>query len=276
MENKNYFHLILKTLIITILVVIILSILLSVFGKPTTADEFYSRAGKQTDIDKAILDYSEAIRLDPNFTFAYWYRAELFSQKDELDMAIKDYTEVIRLDPVQRTSALTGRGILYSETGEIDLAIKDYTEAIRLDKDSTYPVAYSYRGDLYYKIGELDLAIADFNEIIRRNPDSKFYREKLDEAIEKRDGSEIDRGIARLTEEIQRNPNNADLYFRRGYAYAYNQINPSFSPMQEAIVSIFSSATDRWDKAIADWEMALRINPNHINAKKYLEQARGF
>jgi len=79
--------------------------------------------------------------------------------------------------------------------------------------------------------------------------------------------------INHYTEEIFNNPNNSDLYFRRGYLFAFiNEYPLDF--IQEEIISIFASSTEKWNLAISDWETALRINPNHENAKNYLERAR--
>ena len=52
--------------------------------------------------------------------------------KGEFDKAIADYTESIRLNP-QRAETYWGRGHAYAEKGEFDKAIADFTESIRLD-----------------------------------------------------------------------------------------------------------------------------------------------
>ena len=90
----------------------------------------------------------------------------------------------------------------------------------------------------------------------------------------------LEDAILRYTEEIKRNPNNADLYFKRGYAYAFRHVIakntnvPPLHELQEEIIGLFNSGTDNWSKAISDWKAALRIYPNHSNARKYLERFR--
>jgi tetratricopeptide (TPR) repeat protein len=59
-------------------------------------------------------------------------RAEAHGDDGDRDKAIADYTEAIRLAP-KCAEAYTNRGISYYEKGEQDKAIADYTEAIRLD-----------------------------------------------------------------------------------------------------------------------------------------------
>ena len=49
--------------------------------------------------DKAIADYGEAIRLDPEDTYGYIGRAAVYQGIAEYDKAIADYSEAIRIDP---------------------------------------------------------------------------------------------------------------------------------------------------------------------------------
>ena len=51
------------------------------------------------DYDKAIADYDEAIRLDPNCQTAYYNRGIVWEKKKDFNKAISDYNEAIRLDP---------------------------------------------------------------------------------------------------------------------------------------------------------------------------------
>ena len=102
------------------------------------------------------------------------YRGDARREKDELDMAIADYTEAIRLNP-GHALAYCGRGLAYyeHEEADIELAISDFTQAIRLDPRLSQ--AYRARGDVYRGIldiaytdeGESDIAIADYTEAIR-------------------------------------------------------------------------------------------------------------
>ena len=51
------------------------------------------------EYDKAIADFSEAIRLDPKSATAYDRRAGAYEAKGNYDQAIADFTEAIRFDP---------------------------------------------------------------------------------------------------------------------------------------------------------------------------------
>jgi tetratricopeptide (TPR) repeat protein len=119
--------------------------------------------------DGAIEFFTEAIRLDPQFTRAYLNRGFAYDQKGDYDRAIADYTEVIRLNP-QSVAAYLNRGFVYYEKRDYDGAIANYTEVIRLNPNDARP--YGYRGETYYEKGDYDRAIADFTEVIRLDPQS--------------------------------------------------------------------------------------------------------
>jgi tetratricopeptide (TPR) repeat protein len=86
-------------------------------------------------------------------------RGNAYYDKKDYDKAISDYTEAIRLDP-NNSWAYNNRGITYFAQKEYDKAIRDYKEAIRLDSNSN--LAYNNRVQRLQKQGKLDRAKADF------------------------------------------------------------------------------------------------------------------
>ena len=164
--------------------------------------------------DKAIADYTEAIRLAPKDAEAYYNRGTSYVNRGEYDEAIADLTEAIRFNP-KNTDAFCNRGLAYSHKGEHDKAIADYTEAIRLVPSNA--IAYTNRGADYGIKGEYDKAIADSTEAIRLDPKrAKAFHVR---GFAYRDRGEHDNAIADFTEAIGLNPNDAVAYFNRGKAY---------------------------------------------------------
>jgi tetratricopeptide (TPR) repeat protein len=49
--------------------------------------------------EKAIAAYSEAIKLDPKYSFSYLGRGDVYLAKGELSRALLDYDSAARLDP---------------------------------------------------------------------------------------------------------------------------------------------------------------------------------
>ena len=119
------------------------------------------------DHDRAIADFTEAIRLNPRNSITFSNRATAWYRKGDHDRAIADFDEAIRIKPSDEIT-YRGRGNAWMAKGEYDRAIGDYSEAIRISpKDA---VAYNNRGVSYISKGDYARAITDFTEAIRINP----------------------------------------------------------------------------------------------------------
>ena len=70
--------------------------------------------------DRAIADYTEAIRLDPKYAKAHFKRGNVYAEKAVYDTAIANYTEAIKLDP-KYASAYYNRGFVYHDKGSMDV-----------------------------------------------------------------------------------------------------------------------------------------------------------
>ena len=104
----------------------------------------------------------------PNLTARqYFDRAGKHLDTGEYQKAIDNYDDAIRLDP-QYSRAYNNKGIAYKKLAQPDRAIQDFDEAIRLD--SEYAHAYFNRGIAYNALGQYERAIQDFDEAIRHNP----------------------------------------------------------------------------------------------------------
>jgi tetratricopeptide (TPR) repeat protein len=156
------------------------------------------------EYDKAITDYNEAIRLDPNSILAFIGGGDAYTNKGDYDRALADYNEAIRLDP-KSALALSDRGVAYANKGDYDKALADHNEAIRLDSKSAH--AFRNRGVVYAYKGDNDRAIADFNEAIRLDPKSALtFRNRRDAYTNKGD---YGRALADYNEAIRLDPKNA-------------------------------------------------------------------
>jgi tetratricopeptide (TPR) repeat protein len=49
--------------------------------------------------DRAIADYTAALRIDPNYAVAYYDRGLAYRAKGDYDRAIADYEAVLRINP---------------------------------------------------------------------------------------------------------------------------------------------------------------------------------
>jgi len=149
--------------------------------RKVTAKQYGDRGNERYqkgDLDGAIQDYSEGIRLNPDYVNL---QASLFNNrgtarrdKGDLDGAMEDFTEAIRLKPDDAV-AFVGRSTVRRKKGDLDGAIQDCNEAIRIQPEAMF---FDNRGKARYGKGDLDGAIQDYTEAIRLKPDKP-----TDEAI---------------------------------------------------------------------------------------------
>jgi tetratricopeptide (TPR) repeat protein len=95
----------------------------------------------------------------PHLAMAYTYRGVAFAARGASDRAISDYTQAIRIFPSDST-AYFNRGVEYGSTRKFDLAIADFTKAIGLKPN--YGRAYRDRGTVYELKGDKQHAAADY------------------------------------------------------------------------------------------------------------------
>ncbi|HMF20557.1 MAG TPA: tetratricopeptide repeat protein [Pseudolabrys sp.] len=208
------------------------------------------------DYDRAIYDYNEAIRLDPNNARAIFYRGAAYGNKDDLDRAIADFNEAIRLDP-NHARAFYNRGLAYGKKGDNARAIADYDESIRLDPK--YALAFNNRGFVYSKKGEYARAITDYDEAIRLDPNNALAFVNRGIAYGRK--GDTDRAIADFNEAIRLDPKNSSAFNDRGLGYAKK---------------------GDYNRAIANFDEAIRLNPksaltfcNRGNAKLKIKNNAG-
>ena len=188
-------------------------------------------------------DFDQAIRLDPKNAEAYLLRASVRGQKGEFDQAIADFTADHQARIPRSPLAYEARGTGWRHMKEYDRAIADFNEAIRLDPEAT-------RGP----ISPAASPGAISGRTTRPSPTST-RRSQLDPAEPRRlrrvaampgptrktttRRSPILRGSFRL------DPRNAWAYASRGLAEAERQ---------------------QYDKAVADLDQALQLEPDNPDA----------
>jgi len=117
--------------------------------------------------EKAIADYSEAIRRDGKYAKAYCNRGVAYAMQAQLDRALPDLNKALSLNP-KYSKALYMRGLVYTQQGLNDKALADFTKALEIN--AANDKVYYFRGILYYKLGRQDQALADFHQALKINP----------------------------------------------------------------------------------------------------------
>lgn len=90
---------------------------------------------KTAEYDKAVIEYSKAIDLNPYNSVYYCNRAAAYTRLQKDNDAINDCNEAIKLDPTYG-KAYGRLGIAYSNLNQYDLAYKAYQSALKYDPNN--------------------------------------------------------------------------------------------------------------------------------------------
>ena len=186
---------------------------------------------KKGDLDRALSDFSDAIRLNPQDALAYNDRGMLWRERGDSDRAIEDFTAAIKLNPLPHTdeayarrgntivakrdvNVYENRALTLLGKSDFDGAIADFDQAIRLDPNSAE--AFNGRGAAWRAKGNLDRAVADFSDAIKldRSHLGAYYNRGLVEEVK----DEHDAAIADLTTALRLDPDFVDAYEVRSEA----------------------------------------------------------
>jgi tetratricopeptide (TPR) repeat protein len=121
------------------------------------------------DFRGALADYSEAIKLDPNYADAYYSRGNSRYELGDKQGAVADYTQAIKINP-NYADGYYNRGNVRYELGDTQGAIADYNQAVKINPNNAQ--AYSERASLRYMLGDTQGAIADYNQAVKINPNN--------------------------------------------------------------------------------------------------------
>jgi tetratricopeptide (TPR) repeat protein len=119
------------------------------------------------DLDRAIISFDQAIRLNPSFAGAYRGRAMVYELRSEFDRAIADLGQAMRLDAADPW-AIGHRARMYLKAGRIDEAIAGYDAALKLQPRD--PHSLYGRGLAPQRKGDSVGANADFTAAKAQRP----------------------------------------------------------------------------------------------------------
>jgi len=183
------------------------------------ADAFNSRGlayRLKGELDRAIQDYGQAIKLNGKLASAYSNRGVAYDRKGEFDHAIADFEQALKLRPSPAT--YFNRGNAYLAKGQYDHAIDDFNQAIKLKVD--FAPAYDNRCWARAVVGILKQALADCNEALRLMPSSAATRSSRGFVFLKR--TQFDAAVSDYDAALLSNPKSAFALYGRGLAKLKN------------------------------------------------------
>jgi len=199
---------------------------------------------EQGQLDEAIAEYQEAIKLEPDNADAHRNLGTAYGEQGEWEEAAAAYEQAIELAPDSGEAYGDLVGV-YTYLERLPEAVAAGEKAIELAPD--YATAHNNLGFAYSEQGKVDEAIAEYEEAIRLDPTDPTPHYNLGLLYRRQD--QLDEAVAEYQEAIRLDPNRTDAHNNLGIAY-YEQ--------------------GKFDEAIAEWEKTIQINPDHANAHKNL------
>jgi len=250
-------------------------------GTTMTAEALFERGNEYFNMgnyNMAITYYTEAINRktlsELVLAEAYFNRSLAYISIRDYANAINDLTEAIDRNTYEPelAQAYYNRGVAHCINEDYISGIKDFTEAIN-HKYSNLAEAYYNRAKAYYENGDYDKAIADLKGVLKidtNHPEAKMALELV-----RREW---------ITTFI---PTTANDFLERGNYYndtgnfdnAIADFNAALRMQPNHVDALFGRGIayflkSDWDRAIADLEEVVRINPSYPDAKSTLETAR--
>jgi protein O-mannosyl-transferase len=186
---------------------------------------------KQGQVDKAIDQYQETLRLQPEFAEAHNNLGYALGRRGQLDAAITEHREAIRLKP-SCIEAYNNLAMALLKKGQPDEAINECQEALRLRPD--YPEAHNNLGIALVRKGRIDEAISHYRAAIRLKPDDADAHYNLGIALGRK--GQIDGAISEFQAAVRLKPDNADAHTNLGVALGMQgQIAEAIRQLQEAL-----------------------------------------
>ena len=167
---------------------------------------------KRGVLNEAIMEFTKAIEVEPDWTQAYIMRGYVHGWNDNNEFSIKDYETAAMLDPNNSDFA---QAVRYFHEKDYDRSIELLNRVIQ--NKVNLMISYNLRGNALAVIGEFEKSIADHAEAIRLNPD--FFGNYINRGNTYIYIGQFERAIADCDRAIRINSNGFFGYLVRGVAY---------------------------------------------------------
>ena len=198
----------------------------------------------QRDWDAALLEYREAVRIDPGDAEAHIGVGRALGEKGDKDGALGEFKEALRLKP-DSAEAHNDLGWVIGLKGDIAGATKEYREAIRLKPD--YGRAHENLAWALTQKGDPEGALREYREAVRLMP--------------KDAGAHVELGTA-----LARNGDWSGAMEEQRKAL---RVDPNYADAHADLAFILGHRGD-WDGDIREAREAIRLQPDHAQAHFFL------
>lgn len=168
--------------------------------------------------DQAIDQYDRILNgkiSNAQASYVVMRRGNSYLSKNDLDRAVRDFDEAIRLNP-KNAAAHVARARFLRTSGQRQEAVKECGEAIKINSNEY--AAYDLRADIFRDDGNINAALADLETLLRLNP--KWTGAYVTEAAIYFHANDLDKAIATCNYLLKISPDAVAAHIFRARAYA--------------------------------------------------------
>ena len=212
-----------------------------VYYRRTTSSDMTFRGNMENYYNKALQEFSLAVKNDPNFYQAYDNTGKILFDAGRLDDAEKYFKKALEIRPDYSKGVENYGRVLFAKN-QIDAAIDKYREAIRLNSKNSS--AYCNLGEALIRKGDFSTAIKQLQTSLYLFPNSAPVHDLLGRAYE-----------------LQGNEAAAISEYKKSFL-----IKPEYLPPYLRLADVYRNRGDD-EIAISELRNALSVNPNFYEAK---------
>lgn len=255
-------------------------------GKNNKANTLSNRGsvyGSLNLTDKAIDDFTEAIKYNKLDSQLYYNRGLVYSRQKKFKYSLADFNTAVKLNPDFKEAYLA-RGDTYKKIGQAEKSKRDFLKAGKLAQTD---VLYN-QGVKYFQTKNYTEAVNCFSKSINSNPDSK-------ESYNMRGLAYIHKGnpakaLSDFNKAIKIDPEFADAYNNRGTIYAADneRTNDAVKDFKKALLlknkdpqayynlGFTYVKAKQYDDAIKYFNMSEEMSAAALNPEVYYQRGMAY
>lgn len=181
-----------------------------------TGTAFYNRGlalAAKGQLDRAIDDYDNAIRLRPDLADAYNNRGLAWRLKGDPARALQDFDKALLLSPGD-VDTLYNRGLAFSSLKQYDRALAELG-ALLQRRPGDFEILEA-RAVVFLHLARFDAAIADYDLVLKASPNAASAL--FGRGFARRSAGDLTRGSADIAAAKAIQPGIADIFGQHGLA----------------------------------------------------------
>jgi len=200
---------------------------------------------REKNIDGALAEVQEAIRLSPNDATAHVALGTLFGDQGLWDREVVEEQEAVRLNP-ELEAAHVGLGAALGHEGKVVEAIKEERRALQLDSGDA--LAHRNLGALLAQQGDWEDAVSEAREAVRLNPADAAAHLLLGMGLERK--RDLPGALQEYGAAIKLDPTNAEARGNHervsGELKDYRAHSPALPPSGQSTLRVIVRGEQPW------------------------------